>query len=76
MSAPQSEEELTRKAELLGTECIVPLAQDLGLNKRELFAAMAMQGALGGTPGSHLAFEQLARESVMHADALLKELAK
>jgi hypothetical protein len=47
-----------------------------GLTKRELFAAMAMQGALGGEPGSHLHYEQLARDSVAHADALLKELAK
>lgn len=47
-----------------------------GLTKRELFAAMAMQGALGGAPGSHLVPNNLARESVMYADALLAELAK
>lgn len=47
-----------------------------GLTKRELFAAMAMQGALGGAPGSHLHPYNLANESVMYADALLAELAK
>lgn len=45
-----------------------------GLTKREYFAAMAMQGALGGEPGSHLNPDQLAKDSVQHADALLKEL--
>lgn len=49
---------------------------ETGLTKRELFAAMAMQGALGGTPGRHLCAGVLARDSVAHADALLKELAK
>ncbi|HXE08309.1 MAG TPA: hypothetical protein VN612_10455 [Acidobacteriaceae bacterium] len=44
--------------------------------ERRLFAAMAMQGALGGVPGSHLLPEQLARDSVAHADALLRELEK
>lgn len=47
-----------------------------GLTKRELFAAMAMQGALAGTPGQHLIPQNLARESAAHADALLAELAK
>lgn len=47
-----------------------------GLSKRELFAAMAMQGLLGGIPGPHLHFKELATESVRHADALLTELAK
>lgn len=47
-----------------------------GLTKREVFAAMAMQGALGGAPGSHLHPYNLANESVMYADALLAELAK
>lgn len=45
-----------------------------GLTKRELFAAMAMQGSLAGEPGPHLQSNQLARESVAHADALLAEL--
>jgi hypothetical protein len=47
-----------------------------GLTKRELFAAMAMQGIfhaevfLDMTPAAH------AKEAVLIADALLKELAK
>lgn len=45
-----------------------------GLTKRELFAAMAMQGALGGVAGTHLVPYNLARESVAHADALLAAL--
>jgi hypothetical protein len=48
----------------------------LGLSKREYFAGLAMQGALGGAPGSHLQPQQLARESVAHADALLAALEK
>lgn len=47
-----------------------------GLTKREFFAAMAMQGSLAGEPGPHLQSNQLARESVVHADALLAELDK
>lgn len=46
-----------------------------GLTKRELFAAMAMQGALGGAPGSHLHPYNLANESVAYADALLAALS-
>jgi hypothetical protein len=49
---------------------------EAGLTKRELFAAMAMAGSLGGVPGNHLVPENLARFSVEQADALLKELAK
>ena len=49
---------------------------EMGLTKRELFAAMAMQGSLGGEPGSHLEPRRLAIESVRHADALIAELAK
>lgn len=62
--------------------CVTPPGcsdgQDIpfGLTKRELFAAMAMQGALGGTPGTHLSPATLARESVEHADYLIAELEK
>lgn len=45
-----------------------------GLTKRELFAAMAMQGALAGAPGPHLHPYSLANDSVNHADALLAAL--
>lgn len=49
---------------------------EMGMRKRELFAAMAMQGIfssevyLGMSPTKH------AQEAVLIADALLKELAK
>jgi len=50
---------------------------DVGLTKRELFAAMAMQGICGdGIPGSHHRPDETARDAVAYADALLKELAK
>lgn len=46
-----------------------------GLSKRELFAAMAMQGIRSDPNGPGLA-ERIAEEAVQIADALLKELAK
>lgn len=53
-----------------------------GLTKRELFAAMAMQGALAahtdmnGMRGYEGWREEFSRESIRFADALLAELAK
>lgn len=48
--------------------------EGLGLTKRELLAAMAMQGILArGTTGEP---ESRATHAIQHADALLKELAK
>lgn len=48
----------------------------IGLTKRELFAAMAMQGINSdGIPGRHHNHEQTARDAVAYADALLAELA-
>ncbi len=52
-----------------------------GLTKRELFAAMAMQGQLSGIcsnsdPGNFANLEELAGGWVAAADALLAELAK
>ncbi len=44
-----------------------------GLSKRELFAAMAMQGLLCG---SVFQGPSLAESAVQHADALIAELAK
>jgi hypothetical protein len=49
-------------------------AMNYGLSKRELFAAMAMQGILSSTPDAMYA--PTATDAVAHADALLKELAK
>lgn len=51
-----------------------PTRQRYGLTKRELFAAMAMQGALAGAPGPHLHPYSLANDSVAYADALLAAL--
>ena len=62
--------------------------QHCGLTKRELFAAMAMQGLLSNAGGPYQASEQsgwrivnctqkqVAQECVDMADALLAELAK
>jgi hypothetical protein len=48
-----------------------------GLSKRELFAAMAMQGmCANAVPGHHHYPPNLAKEAVWQADELLKELAK
>lgn len=49
--------------------------QELGLSKRELFAAMAMQGLLSD-PQMNAPHEPVAQAAVGYADALLKELAK
>lgn len=46
-----------------------------GLSKRELLAAMAMQGLLA-CPTSPGNADVLAQDAVKHADALLSELAK
>lgn len=55
-----------------GNDVIVNLG---GLSKRELFAAMAMQGCLAAHDD---VFEPstLAKDAVEYADALIKELAK
>jgi hypothetical protein len=45
-----------------------------GLSKRELFAAMAMQGILN-QPGNHNEL-QTANDAVAYADALIKRLEK
>ncbi len=52
-----------------------------GLNKRELFAAMIVQGFLAaekheGISGAHLLLNERANAAVAQADALLAELAK
>jgi len=52
----------------------IPPEPDPGLTKRELFAAMAMQGMLVGVKDPTLQF--IAIWSVASADALLAELAK
>lgn len=47
-----------------------------GLAKRELFAAMAMQGVLAASGDQRLSPSWVAGEAVGYADELLKELAK
>ena len=47
-----------------------------GLTKREVFAAMAMQGVCGSEVYMDMTPAALAQEAVRIADALLKELAK
>lgn len=50
-------------------------AYRFGLSKRELFSAMAMQGLLSqGIPGRHNQIDIVIKESIKHADRLLKEL--
>lgn len=48
-----------------------------GLTMRELFAAMVMQGLSGNSiPGSHHEVEEMAREAVVRADALIRKLGE
>jgi hypothetical protein len=50
---------------------------EMGLSKRELIAAMAMQGLCAcSIAGGHKMFNVLAKEAVMYADALIEELDK
>jgi hypothetical protein len=47
-----------------------------GLTKRELIAAMAMQGLVGSDRTRGWQSEQVAQGAVIYADLLLKELEK
>jgi hypothetical protein len=49
---------------------------NMGLTKREYFAAMAMQGIFSDRPFSEFEFSKLAKWSVQQADALIEELNK
>jgi len=46
-----------------------------GMTLRDYIAIAAMNGSLGGAPGSHLVPHTLARESYEMADAMLKARA-
>jgi len=46
-----------------------------GMTRRDLFAAMAMQGLLAQTP-CRVLIGEIVKESVQCADALLEELSK
>lgn len=81
---------VAKAALLLGNEPSIPIAYEIngngdhvvrfvhgGFTKREMLAAMAMQGICGdGIPGSHHGHDETAEQAVAYADALLKELAK
>ena len=47
-----------------------------GLTKREYFAAMALQGFTANTHSIKWLPEEIAKDAVTHADALIAELAK
>lgn len=60
-----------------GQERAYPADHARGLTKRELFAAMAMQGILADGFSDELnSAKNIARRAVNYADALLAELAK
>jgi len=56
-------------------DLVFPDAFNSGLTKRELFAAMAMQGFISNTNAKG-SLEDFASDSVKLADALLKKLDK
>ncbi len=57
-----------------GTTCVGQYT-DGGLTKRELFAAMAMQGLLADSAIS-ASYEEISESAVGHADALIAEINK
>jgi len=66
-AAPLTEEQITRSEGGHGYE---------GLNKREYFAGLAMQGVLTSDPHQNYSSDSVARQAVCIADALLAELSK
>jgi hypothetical protein len=50
--------------------------QEIGLTKREYFAAMAMQGLLTTQQGYHLHEHKLSEYALSYADSLINELNK
>ncbi len=79
------------RAEVLGHEWVYPqplgpdglpseasgyVGFEPGITKRQLFAAMAMQGLLAGDTDRVVTADGIAKEAVEQADALLAELAK
>ena len=53
-----------------------PALASESITKRELFAAMAMQGLLANERGWGGSENGIARYSIAHADALISELSK
>jgi hypothetical protein len=68
-------EEIERKAKTIGMQKAFADEMGLGLNKREWFAGMALQGLLAcdNVSGGPMV---LAAESLRYADELLKQLAE
>ena len=73
---------MTDKAKELGNRTVTYVKDssikgfDYGLTKREWFAGLAMQGFLAALRRSNLKLENIAKESIYCADALLEELSK
>lgn len=83
MVSENSSEKLVDAATRNGSAYVYPYPAegyngwDETLTKRELFAAMIMQGLCANSiPGGHHEATRQASEAVHKADALLKELAK
>lgn len=66
----QSRKEASPEATALGTHVVAGL-----LDKRELFAVLALQGILANGHND-LTYEAVVRDAVVYADGLLEELAK
>lgn len=89
MSDAHRTEDQRLQAQALGSERVTPMISpggahyiECGLSKRELFAAMMMQG-FAADPATNVSSDRreeflrgLAKAAVGWADALLKELAK
>ena len=57
-----------------GNNLVFPVNDQIGLTKREYFAALAMQGILASAPGWRK--DEAAQFSLGYADALIAELSK
>lgn len=57
-----------------GSELVVTGSMNHGLTKRELFAAMAMQGILSRTHPADVSADAMAQWAMVRADALLAAL--
>jgi hypothetical protein len=68
-------EEIENKAKANGRENAFPDQRWNGLNKREWFAGMALQGLLGNSD-LYVDIESKVPEAIAFADAILKQLAE
>jgi hypothetical protein len=67
-------DEIERKAKTIGMQKAFADEMGLGLNKREWFAGMALQGLLAN-PGNTL-LDRCAEYAIFAADCILKQLAE